>query len=77
MILIASNGHFLTQIPQPGTKRGELDRGPFGYLRNRIREAGRNVPMHKGSEIKAILLFGPTSMQSFPSFTTGHDFLHS
>ena len=34
-------------------------------------------PMHSGSERYAILLLGPTSMQSLPSFTTGHDFLHS
>jgi hypothetical protein len=27
--------------------------------------------------MKANLLFGPTSMQSFPNLTTGHDFLHS
>lgn len=27
--------------------------------------------------MKASLLFGPTSIQSFPSRTTGHDFLHS
>jgi hypothetical protein len=27
--------------------------------------------------MKANLLFGPTSIQSFPSLTTGHDFLHS
>lgn len=33
--------------------------------------------MHKGSEMKASLLLGPTSMQSFPSLTTGQDFLHS
>lgn len=33
--------------------------------------------MQSGSEMKASLLFGPTSIQSFPSLTTGHDFLHS
>lgn len=27
--------------------------------------------------MKASLLLGPTSMQSFPSLTTGQDFLHS
>ncbi len=27
--------------------------------------------------MKANLLFGPTSIQSFPIFTTGHAFLHS
>jgi hypothetical protein len=27
--------------------------------------------------MNASLLLGPTSMQSFPSLTTGHDFLHS
>lgn len=27
--------------------------------------------------MKAILLFGPTSMHSLPCFTTGQDFLHS
>jgi hypothetical protein len=35
------------------------------------------LPMHNGSERKANLLVGPTSMHSFPSLTTGHDFLHS
>lgn len=34
-------------------------------------------PMHRRSEIKAILDSGATSMQSFPVLTTGHDFLHS
>ena len=34
-------------------------------------------PMHRGLERCAILDLGPTSMQSFPSLTTGHDFLHS
>lgn len=34
-------------------------------------------PMHKLSEIKAILESGETSIQSFPLRTTGHDFLHS
>ena len=37
----------------------------------------KNVPIQSGSEMNATLLFGPTSIQSFPSFTTGHDFLHS
>jgi len=35
------------------------------------------LPIHNGSEMKAILLFGPTSIQSFPNLTTGQDFLHS
>jgi hypothetical protein len=34
-------------------------------------------PMHRGSDIKAILLLAPTSMQSLPCLTTGQDFLHS
>jgi len=34
-------------------------------------------PIHKRSEIKAILLVGSTSMQSLPVLTTGQDFLHS
>jgi hypothetical protein len=50
MIMMASKGHFLTQIPQP---------------------------MHSSSEIQANLLLLDTSMHSFPTFTTGHDFLHS
>lgn len=50
MMLMASNGHFLGQIPHP---------------------------MHKRSEIKAILLAGSTSMHSLPVRTTGQDFLHS
>ena len=37
----------------------------------------RNLPMQRGSEMKASLLFGPTSIQSFPNLTTGQDFLHS
>ena len=35
------------------------------------------LPIHSGSEMKANLLVGPTSIQSFPSLTTGQDFLHS
>lgn len=35
------------------------------------------VPIQRGSEMNASLLLGPTSIQSFPSLTTGHDFLHS
>ena len=34
-------------------------------------------PMHNSSEIDAILLFGVTSIQSFPILTTGQDRLHS
>lgn len=34
-------------------------------------------PMHKRSEMKAILESGATSMQSLPVLTTGQDFLHS
>ncbi|OUS46389.1 hypothetical protein BE221DRAFT_75014 [Ostreococcus tauri] len=34
-------------------------------------------PMHSSSERNAILSFGETSMQSLPTFTTGHDRLHS
>ena len=34
-------------------------------------------PMHNSSEMKAILSFGVTSMQSLPIRTTGQDFLHS
>ena len=37
----------------------------------------RNSPMQSGSEMNASLLLGLTSMQSFPSLTTGQDFLHS
>lgn len=33
--------------------------------------------MHNSSDIAAILLFGVTSIQSFPIRTTGQDFLHS
>ena len=36
-----------------------------------------HVPIHKGSETNASLLLFVTSIHSFPSFTTGHDFLHS
>ena len=36
-----------------------------------------HVPIQRGSAIKANLLLGPTSIQSFPSLTTGQDFLHS
>jgi hypothetical protein len=50
MMLMAPNGHFLGQIPQP---------------------------MHKLSEMKAILDSGVTSMQRRPLRTTGQDFLHS
>lgn len=50
MMLMAPNGHFLTQIPQP---------------------------IHKFSEMKAILDAGVTSIHSLPVFTTGQDFLHS
>jgi hypothetical protein len=42
-----------------------------------IKRDSRNLPIHRGSDIKAILLFGPTSMQSLPSLFTGQDFLHS
>ena len=35
------------------------------------------TPIHKGSEMKASLLLFVTSIQSFPSLTTGQDFLHS
>ncbi|ODV83439.1 hypothetical protein CANARDRAFT_203133, partial [[Candida] arabinofermentans NRRL YB-2248] len=49
-ILMAPNGHFFTQIPQP---------------------------IHKFSEMKAILLVGVTSIQSLPVLTTGQAFLHS
>lgn len=34
-------------------------------------------PMQRPSEMKAILEFESTSIQSFPERTTGHDFLHS
>jgi hypothetical protein len=50
MMLMASKGHFLGQIPHP---------------------------MHRRSEMKAILDSGVTSMHSLPVRTTGHDFLHS
>lgn len=50
MMLMASKGHFLGQIPQP---------------------------IHRRSEMKAILEDESTSMQSLPVRTTGHDFLHS
>lgn len=36
-----------------------------------------HVPIHRGSAMNANLLLGPTSIQSFPNLTTGHDFLHS
>lgn len=36
-----------------------------------------HLPIQSGSEIKASLLLGVTSIQSLPSFTTGQDFLHS
>ncbi|EGW34941.1 uncharacterized protein SPAPADRAFT_131559, partial [Spathaspora passalidarum NRRL Y-27907] len=49
-IVMASNGHFLTQIPQP---------------------------IHKVSEMKAILDAGVTSIHNFPVLTTGQLFLHS
>ncbi|ABN67477.2 predicted protein [Scheffersomyces stipitis CBS 6054] len=49
-MVIASNGHFLTQIPQP---------------------------IHKFSEMKAILDAGVTSIHNFPVLTTGHDLRHS
>jgi hypothetical protein len=35
------------------------------------------VPIQRGSEIKANLLLGPTSIHNFPSLTTGQLFLHS
>ena len=34
-------------------------------------------PIHKRSEMNAILESGETSMQSLPVLTTGQDFLHS
>lgn len=34
-------------------------------------------PIHRRSDMKAILDSGVTSMQSLPVLTTGHDFLHS
>lgn len=34
-------------------------------------------PMHNSSDMEAILLFGVTSIQSFPILTTGQDLLHS
>ena len=49
MILMASKGHFLTQIPQP---------------------------IHKVSEMNAILDVGPTSIHSLPVLTTGQAFLY-
>ena len=41
------------------------------------KQSEHNVPMQSGSDINATLLLGPTSIQSFPNLTTGHDFLHS
>ncbi|EGV60290.1 hypothetical protein CANTEDRAFT_110083 [Yamadazyma tenuis ATCC 10573] len=49
-MLMASKGHFFTQIPHP---------------------------IHKFSEMKAILEVGVTSIHNFPVFTTGHPFRHS
>jgi hypothetical protein len=33
-------------------------------------------PMQRSSEMNAILSLDPTSIQSFPIFTTGHDLQH-
>jgi hypothetical protein len=87
MICIASKGHFLTQIPQPifeihQSTIGQDENTYFARQERRklIWESSIHIyylPIHNGSEMNAILLFGPTSIQSFPSFTTGQDFLHS
>lgn len=53
---------------------------PYKYEQRRNTASGRpaaHLPMQSGSEMKASLLFGPTSMHNFPSRTTGQDFLHS
>lgn len=75
-MLIASNGHFLTQIPQPERQMSQEIWVQL-HINQVPREIGTNLPIHRGSEMKASLLFGPTSIQSFPSLTTGQDFLHS
>lgn len=41
------------------------------------RVGSHNLPIQRGSEMKASLLLGPTSIHNLPSLTTGHDFLHS
>ena len=62
MMEIASNGHFLTQIPQPIHNSSEM---------NAILEFGstsiHNFPIHR--------LF--YLLNKLPIRTTGHDFLHS
>lgn len=35
------------------------------------------LPIQSGSDIKANLLVGVTSIHNLPNLTTGHDFLHS
>lgn len=42
-----------------------------------LQRKNTHSPIQRGSAINASLLLGPTSIQSFPSFTTGQDFLHS
>ena len=44
---------------------------------DRICYSSSYVPIHSGSDMNANLLFPSTSIQSLPSLTTGHDFLHS
>ena len=89
MMLMASNGHFFTQIPQPEeisrhdmerdslNKRILFDQVNYAQKSALKPESLKHLPMQSGSEMNASLLLGPTSMQSFPSLTTGQDFLHS
>ena len=61
---MASNGHFLTQIPQPMHSVSES-----------LTICARSANVHH--DAVPALLAPSTSMQSLPMRTTGHDFLHS
>lgn len=74
---IASKGHFFTQIPQPEKGADLVSVTSYIFLTEALLATLRHSPIQRGSEMNASLLFGPTSIQSFPSLTTGHDFLHS
>jgi len=60
-------------VKRPGCQHnGKLGAPPKGHFLGQMPH-----PIHRRSEMKAILDSGVTSIQSFPVRTTGHDFLHS
>ena len=68
MIVIASKGHFFTQIPHPMHSSSEI-----------VAILKENVTAVKANHccLGTHLSLGVTSMHSLPILTTGQDFLHS